>query len=273
MTILATDPAYLAHQYSTAEKLRIRQEAHSAYSVRANDFFAWAVALLDLAPGLLAADVGCGPGVYHPFLHAAGCRVVGIDASWGMVTETQRQARRTHLAVHAVQASAEDLPLAAARVDRLLANHMLYHVADQRAALREMWRVLRPGGVVLLATNAPDAGDVLYRAHCDAARTLGYTPAPRVTDRFHLGHQALVQEFFPDVAVHVRRDAFVFPTLDTALRYYLSGIAELIEAAPADGSHVRRLTPLVRERLSALLNGEGKLHVPKDAGCFVARKQ
>jgi len=273
MTVLATDPAYLADQYSTAEKLRVRQAAHSLYSARADDFFAWAVALLDLTPGLLVADVGCGPGAYHPLLHAAGCRMVGIDASLGMATETQRQARRAHLAVHAVQAGAEHLPLATASVDRLLANHMLYHVADQRAALRKMQRVLKPGGSVLLATNASDASDVLYRAHCDAARTLGYTPAPRVTDRFHLSHQALVQEFFPDVAVHVRRDAFIFPTLDAALRYYLSGIVELIEAAPADGSYVRRLTPLVREQLSSLLDGEGKLHIPKDAGCFVARKQ
>jgi SAM-dependent methyltransferase len=190
MTDLAADAGYLAAQYRTADKLRIRQEAHARYSERPDDFFAWALAFLDLQPGLQAADIGCGPGAYHPLLHAAGCRVLALDASLGMMAETQRQAQHAQLDVHAIQAHAEALPLRSASLDRVLANHMLYHVGDQAAALAEMHRVLKPGGAVLLATNAPDSGDVLYLAHCEAAQALGYTPAPRVTSRFHLGHLA-----------------------------------------------------------------------------------
>ena len=154
-----------------------------------------------------------------------------------------------------------------------MANHMLYHVADQDAALAELWRVLKPGGRALLATNALDAGDLLYHAHCDAVSALGWTPAPRVTDRFHLGHLELVRRFFPDVEVHRRDDAFLFPTLDAALRYYLSGVVDLIEGAPTDGSHVRALAPLMRTRLRTQLDTRGRLRVPKDAGCFVVRKR
>jgi SAM-dependent methyltransferase len=157
--------------------------------------------------------------------------VFALDASLGMMAETQRQAQQTQLNVYALQARAEALPLHTAWLDRLLANHMLYHVGDQAAALAEMHRVLKPGGVVLLATNAADSGDVLYLAHCAAAQSLGYTPAPRVTSRFHLGHLATVQQAFPDAAVHVYHDAFLFPSLDAALRYYLSGIVDLIEGA------------------------------------------
>jgi ubiquinone/menaquinone biosynthesis C-methylase UbiE len=273
MTKLAYASHYLADQYSTSDKLRIRQDAHIRYSERPDDFFAWALAFLDLCPGLCVADVGCGPGAYHPLLHAAGCRIAALDASWGMATETRRQAQRDQLPVHPIQAHAEALPLAAGAVDRLLANHMLYHVADQLAALREMQRVLKPGGLALLATNAPDSGAVLYDAHCAAAQTLGYTPAPLVTSRFHLGHLELVQRVFPDAAVHVRRDAFLFPTPDDALRYYLSGTVDLIEDAPADGRHVRELPPLVRQHLQPQLDFAGRLRVPKDAGCFVARKR
>ncbi len=270
---LATDAIYLADQYSTAEKLRIRQEAHARYSERTEDFFAWALALLDLSAGQVVADVGCGPGAYHPLLHAAGCRTIALDASPGMTDETQHQARQRQLDVHAIQARAEALPLRSASLDRLLANHMLYHVSNQAAALAEMHRALKPGGKVLLATNAPDAGDVLYLAHCTAAQTLGYTPAPRVTSRFHLGHLSLVQEYFPDAQVHVYHDAFLFPTLDAALRYYASGIIDLIEGASPGGSHVQRLLPAMRIQLQDKVDSEGRLRVPKDAGCFVARKQ
>lgn len=273
MTKHATDAIYLAYQYGTSEKLRIRQEAHEKYSEQPNDFFPWALGFLALTPGLLVADVGCGPGAYHALVAAAGCRVVGIDASFGMVTDVRRQARRQELPVYAIQAAAEQLPLASERCDRVMANHMLYHVGDQRAALRELWRVLAPGGLVLLATNAADANDVLHAAHQAAADELGYHTVRPVSDNFHLGHISLVQEVFPNATVHVRPDAFRFPSLEAALRYYASGMIDAIEHAPGDGSHRPLLLERVAARLHPQFTASGYLRVPKDAGCFVARKE
>ncbi len=273
MPNFATDPTYLAYQYGTSEKLRIRQEAHEHYSERPNDFFAWALALLELHPGLRVADVGCGPGAYHAQVAATGCTVIGIDASFGMVTDVQRQSAEQRLGVWPVQASAEQLPLADNSVDRLMANHMLYHVPDQEAALAEMRRVLKPGGRVMLATNAADANSVFYDAHSAAAQVLGYTPTPSMSSRFHLGHLDLVQRIFPSAEVHVRSDAFRFPALDAALRYYASGYIDAIEKPPVDGSHRARLLPLVEAHLRVQLDGDGSLRVPKDAGCFVASRQ
>ncbi len=267
----ATDPTYLAYQYGTAEKLRIRQEAHERYSERPNDFFDWALAFLDLHPGLLVTDIGCGPGAYHSRLSANGCTVIAVDGSFGMVQEARAQATQQMLTVDPLQANAEHLPLADASVDRLMANHMLYHVPNQEAALAEMRRVLKPGGVVMLATNAADANALLHTAHSAAARELGYTPSARMTDRFHLGHLDLVRRFFPDVEVHVRPDAFLFPTLNAALRYYASANIDALDDLPADGSHAPRLLPRVAERLRPHLDADGRLRVAKDAGCFVAR--
>lgn len=276
MSTIATDPTYLDYQYGTAEKLRIRQEAHELYSERPHDFFDWALALLDVRPGLLVADVGCGPGAYHSRMAATGCTVVAVDASFGMLREVQRQAQQLQaqqlqFSAEAVQASAEGLPLANNCVDRLMANHMLYHVPDQMAALTEMRRVTKPGGVVMLATNAADANALLHTAHSDAARAFGYTPSPRMTDRFHLGHLDLVRSVFPDAEVFVRRDAFLFPTLAAALRYYASGAIDALEDLPADGSHAPKLLAHVATALRAYLDEKGRLRMAKDAGCFVAR--
>jgi SAM-dependent methyltransferase len=271
MADFSTDQTYLAYQYGTAEKLRIRQEAHQLYSERPNDFFDWALDRLDLRAGLLVADIGCGPGSYHPPLNARGCRVVGLDASLGMVAEAQAQAVAQQLAVSLVQAKAERLPLATAACDRVLAAHMLYHVPDQVAALREMRRVLKPGGMVLLATNAADTGDVFYRAHCEAAERLGYTVTPRMTSNFHLGHMDLVQSVFPGATVYLYQDAFLFPTVDAALRYYASAMIDGIEDAPAGGGHRGELLAQVAAYLQTIYDQAGVLRVPKDAGCFVAR--
>ena len=51
---------YLAYQYGTSRSLRIRQEAHEHYSERPNDFFVWALDLLDLHPGQLVAMSAAG---------------------------------------------------------------------------------------------------------------------------------------------------------------------------------------------------------------------
>ena len=271
MPDFATDPHLLHLQYGTAEKLRIRQEAHELYSEQKTDFFLWVLDFLALAPGLLLADVGCGPGAYHPLLAPAGCRVVALDFSQGMLEEVQAQARAQQLPVWPLRADAQCLPLAAACCDRLMANHMLYHVPDQLAALRELRRVVRPGGIVVLATNAEDAGGLLYDAHCAAAAALGFHPSARPTAGFHLGHLARVQQVFPTAAVHVRPDAFLFPTVDAALRYYASGMIDALDDAPADDSHRPLLLAAVAALLQPLFASAGVLRVAKDAGCFVAR--
>lgn len=272
MSAFAVHPSYLADQYAGPDKLRIRQEAHALYSERPNDFFDWALAQFELRPGLTVADIGCGPGAYHGRLHAAGCRVIALDSSYGMVEAARRQAMQERLDVLALQADAQALPLADASVDRVMANHMLYHVPDQAAALAEMRRVLKPGGLVMLATNAADAGALFHKAHCEAALALGYAPAPHATERFHLGHWELVRQFFPDAEAHVRSDAFLFPSLSAALRYYASAHIDALEDRPTDGSHAARLLPMVAERLRRHLDAQGRLRVPKDAGCFIGRK-
>ncbi len=270
MRDLATDSEYLRYQYGDAEKLRIRQESHERYSENPYPFFEWMLTHIDPRPGLVIVDVGCGPGAYHPLLCRHGARIVGVDFSRGMVREARRQAMEQRLAVWVVQGSAEALPLPDACCDRVMANHMLYHVPDQVAALREMRRVLKPGGRVILATNAADSGKRLRELHARAARELGYRPASLFSSRFTLDDLPLVRSVFPTAQVYVREDAFLFPDVASALRYYASVGVDLIEDMPADGSHRTDLLRLVGEQIQEIIAREGVFRVPKSAGCFVA---
>jgi hypothetical protein len=54
--------------------------------------------------------------------------------------------------------------------------------------------------------------------------------------RFNLRHLALVREAFPNAEAFVREDAFVFPSMEPALRYYASGLVDAINDAPVAGS-------------------------------------
>ena len=261
------DPQYLRYQYDDAEKLQTRIDTHARHSERTGDTFkSWLLAHIDAAPGQLLLDVGCGPGAYHAALSGIGVRIAGVDASAGMLREVVAQVPPAA----GLLASAERLPLRDAIFDRVMANYMLYHVPDQIAALRELRRVLKPGGRVILATNGADSYAQFDALHRAAAARLGYVVTPDESLRFSLGDLALVRGVFPSADVFVREDAFVFTDREPALRYYASGHIDSIEDRPADGSHRAPLLREVSEAIAATIARDGAFRVAKSAGCFVA---
>lgn len=267
----AIDPKYLVYQYGDSEKLRIRLEAHERYSEEVQDtWYPKYVALLDPAPGETVLDVGCGFGAFHPRLHAVGAWVVAFDYSVGMAHEARRQADRDGLDARVMRADAQRIPLMDDSVDHALASHMLYHVPDIRRALEEMRRVVRPGGRVLLTTNAADHSARLNELHAQAARELGLTPRIGAEHgRFSLDDLPLVRSVFPNAEVQRQPNAFVFPTVEAALRYYASGRVDAIEERDAEGSHRPALLARMAELIGAIVEREGVFRVPKDAGSFL----
>jgi ubiquinone/menaquinone biosynthesis C-methylase UbiE len=264
------DAGYLQYQYGDADKLRTRYETHERYSENPQSFHEWMTPHFALNAGMLVLDAGCGPGAYHPTLARAATHIVAADLSPGMVAEVREQAERERLDVCAVNASAEDLPFGDAVFDRVIANHMLYHVPDRQRALREMRRVLRPGGRTVLATNAADNCERLHDVHVAAAKSLGYTGLARETLRFSLDDLALVRSVFPSARVYIRRDAFAFPDAASAARYYATGDIDNLANRPDDGSHRAPLLRAFEAEVTRIIAREGVFRVTKDAGCFVA---
>jgi ubiquinone/menaquinone biosynthesis C-methylase UbiE len=95
------------------------------------------------ATGKSVLEVGCGTGLILHRTARIARRAVGIDLSGGMLVKAQQRG------LHVVQASATELPFAAASVDVAYSFKVLPHIPDIQGALREMTRVVRPGGWVL----------------------------------------------------------------------------------------------------------------------------
>jgi SAM-dependent methyltransferase len=113
-----------------------------------------------LRPGIELLDVGCGPGTITVDLAAriAPGRAVGVDAAADVVAAAQSaadEAGAANLELRVGDVYALDLP--DDRFDVVHAHQVLQHLGDPVAALAEMRRVCRPGGVVA-------ARDSIYRA-------------------------------------------------------------------------------------------------------------
>jgi SAM-dependent methyltransferase len=105
------------------------------------------IRLLALAPGDTVVDVGCGAGHAVAELAEDKLKVIGIDADPDAITAAQA---RTPDAVFHV-ARSDHLPLEDESVDGYRAARLFHLLADPLPTLAEAWRVLRPGGRIVLA--------------------------------------------------------------------------------------------------------------------------
>jgi 2-polyprenyl-3-methyl-5-hydroxy-6-metoxy-1,4-benzoquinol methylase len=106
--------------------------------------------LPSLRPGLDLLDVGCGPGTITVDLAArvAPGRALGVDVSADPLAEARAAADRAGVEVAFQVGDVYALDAADASFDVVQAHQVLQHLTDPVAALREMARVCRPGGVI-----------------------------------------------------------------------------------------------------------------------------
>ena len=106
-------------------------------------------------PGQDVLDIGCGTGVMarqEMSLVGSDGSVVGIDPSLPMLDVARRRG-----VANLVAGRAEQIPLADGSVDFISMGHALRHASDLDLVFREFYRVLRPGGTLLMLEIVPPA--------------------------------------------------------------------------------------------------------------------
>ena len=198
----------MAARAGQPERWRRYWDKHSASYDRQIGFFdrhlfrdsrAWVCA----QAGGRTLEVAIGTGLNLP-LYPAGITLTGIDFSPAMLDIARRRAGELGAAADLREADAQALPFAGEAFDTVVCTFSLCAIPDHRRALAEMHRVLRPGGLLLLADHVagsarptravqrllevvtvPLQGEHFLRRPLDQVKDLGFTVERR--DRFTLG--------------------------------------------------------------------------------------
>lgn len=241
-------------------------------------FRQWAPRVADaagLGPGQRVLDVACGTGVLAR--EAAGRvgpsgAVTGLDRNEGMLAVARREAP----GIEWRPGRAEALPFADGAFDAVISQFGLMFFEDHLAALKEMWRVLRPGSGRL----AVAVWDALDRSPGYAAMTallrrlFGERVANEMRAPFALGDPEVLRSLFaragiPGVEVCTLDGTALYPSLETWVRTDVKGwtLADLI-----DDAQYRTLLEQAERELSRYVRGDGTVEFRSPAHVATATK-
>jgi SAM-dependent methyltransferase len=238
-------------------------------------FGRWAPHMVDaarVASGDRVLDVGCGTGVLARTAAdrvTADSQVTGLDRNAGMLAV----ARRLRPQIEWRQGDATHLPFPDASYDVAMSQFALMYFPDRTAALKEMVRVLRPGGRLALAVWGPYERATSYVILTEITqRRCGQAAADVLTAPFALGHQDTLNDLctaagIKGAVVTLREGTMTYPTIEVFVETEVKGspLETLLDAESYQG-----LMREAEEKLRRFRTESGAVVMPMDAFIITA---
>ncbi len=133
--------------------------------------------LLELAPGCSVLEIGSGSGRYAFYVaETARCQVIGLDVNAEGIRNASALAERQNVGAQVRFQQCDvsrPLPFPDASFDAVYSNDVFCHISGRPALLKELWRVLKPGGR-LIFSDALVVGGALSKEEIATRSLIGY---------------------------------------------------------------------------------------------------
>ncbi len=256
----------LKNQYQNATNISSRINLHNLYSQNKQGWFPWIFQQCHIRPGLRILELGCGDGTLwteNLSLIPEDISITLSDISSGMLRDARRAigSSDTRFAFRAFDC--KKIPYKDESFDLVLANHVLFYCDDIPAVLKEVCRVLSPGGHFLCSAYG--------KAHMQEVSQLVedfddriVLSADKLYERFGRENgRKILDPFFPDAKWHSYEDFLLVQDAEPLISYVLS----------CHGNQNQYILDHYKEFRAFTTKKTAKgFRITKDAGVFLCEK-
>lgn len=256
----------LKNQYNNASNIAARINLHNRYSHNKKGWFPWIFEHCDLESGMKVLELGCGDGTFwveNKEKLPESVQIVLSDRSEGMLRDAKRKIALHHNNFSFQAFDCHEIPFADESFDLVIANHVLFYCDDLSKVLREIRRVLSPGGTFIASTYGT--------AHMKEISEL----VSKFDDRIVLsGHklyekfgrengESILEPYFVDINWYSYEDYLMIPTPESLISYVMS----------CHGNQNQYIVDRYNEfRLLVQKYTDKGFRITKDAGIFISNK-
>lgn len=258
------DQRYLREQqYRDSGNLDARIRLHARFSTNTYDWYSWVFDQYELPATCRILELGCGSADFwrkNAGRFLPGWELLLSDFSPGMLAKARQNTQQLG-SISLLAVDAQAIPFDENTFDVVIANHMLYHLPDRPQGLREIRRVLKPGGRLYATT--------IGERHLQELLALPERFFPgkmrdhmQITNEFTLENGA--EQLAPFFA-HIDRRRYPDELRITEAAPLVEYIQSTLQANTIEGWP--RFQAFIEEELD---RSGGVIRVTKDSGIFIA---
>lgn len=265
----------ISYQETTTD-LTKRIDIHNQFGGRNID--EWMLQLLNLKPGMKILDVACGSGkqVFSFYRRlSAKVEITGGDVSKDLLEQASQEAIKQHIKADFVHLDFNQrFGFPNDQFDLLSCCFAIYYAVDMPFTIREMHRVLKPGGQLFTSGPMPQNKQVFYDIIREATNNKPIPPMPG-SSRYNSEILNTIRDIFSKVDVHLFENPLTFTSAEPFLEYTRASLSEdrkLWSDFFKDKEDFKRIMDQISIVTRKRIERDGKLVMTKVVGGFIAIK-
>ncbi len=259
----------------TTSDLATRIDIHNKFGAR--DIDAWMLQVLPLRPGMNILDVGCGAGkqCFSYYTHLNGqATITGGDVSAELLAQAKSLAAQRNVPISFIELNFnKPFPQPDNTFDLASCCFAIYYAENVPFTIREMHRVLKPGGYLFTSGPMPENKKIFY----DIIREATGKKIPPMPGSSRYGSEFLttIRKTFSSVDVQIFENPLTFEAVQPFIDYTRASLSEdrkLWNDFFQTHEDFERIMAQITETAARWLARDGKLVMTKVVGGFIAKK-